>query len=90
MSMTLSIYNFFSYIFNMDGIDYELEQNELLQEIEKDVLKQQEKKPSETPSESPSGTPSGTPSETPSEKSSDYHRKNLELELAFAFSPKPE
>jgi hypothetical protein len=66
----------------MDGIDYELEQNELLQEIEKDVLKQQEKKPSETPSESPSGTPSG--------KSSDYHRKNLELELAFAFSPKPE
>jgi len=82
MSMTLSIYNFFSYIFNMDGIDYELEQNELLQEIEKDVLKQQEKKPSETPSESPSGTPSG--------KSSDYHRKNLELELAFAFSPKPE
>jgi hypothetical protein len=82
MSMTLSIYNFFSYIFNMDGIDYELEQNELLQEIEKDVLKQQEKKPSESPSESPSGTPS--------EKSSDYHRKNLELELAFAFSPKPE
>ena len=78
MSMTLSIYNFFSYIFNMDGIDYELEQNELLQEIEKDVLKQQEKKPSESPSETPSG------------KSSDFHRKNLELELAFAFSPKPE
>jgi hypothetical protein len=62
----------------MDGIDYELEQNELLQEIEKDVLKQQEKKPSESPSETPSG------------KSSDFHRKNLELELAFAFSPKPE
>lgn len=74
MSMTLSIYNFLSYLFNMDGIDYELEQNELLQEIEKDVLKEdllkENEKEKETPLES--------------------HRKNLELELAFAFSPKPE
>jgi hypothetical protein len=58
----------------MDGIDYELEQNELLQEIEKDVLKEdllkENEKEKETPLES--------------------HRKNLELELAFAFSPKPE
>ena len=72
--MTLSIYNFLSYLFNMDGIDYELEQNELLQEIEKDVLKEdllkENEKEKETPLES--------------------HRKNLELELAFAFSPKPE
>lgn len=72
MSMTLSIYNFLSYLFNMDGIDYELEQNELLQEIEKDVLKEDLLKEKET--------------ETPLES----HRKNLELELAFEFSPKPE
>ena len=76
MSMTLSIYNFLSYLFNMDGIDYELEQNELLQEIEKDVLKEDLLKENEKEKEK----------ETPLES----HRKNLELELAFAFSPKPE
>jgi hypothetical protein len=60
----------------MDGIDYELEQNELLQEIEKDVLKEDLLKEKENEKEK----------ETPLES----HRKNLELELAFAFSPKPE
>ena len=31
-------YSFCSYFFNMDGVNYDYEQNELLLEIEKDVI----------------------------------------------------
>jgi len=33
----MSLYDFFSYCFNVYGIEYEIQQNELLHEIEKDI-----------------------------------------------------
>jgi hypothetical protein len=66
----------------MDGIEYELQQNELLGEIEKDVsmfLKNEEEKGGST-----------KVSTKGSSKTDKDPRTNLELELAFAFSPTPE
>ena len=76
------VYHFFSYLCNMDGIDYELQQNELLGEIEKDVstlLKNEEEKVS-----------SNGPTDNTKTFSKTFSKTDLELELAFAFSPKPE